>query len=194
MPHPSEGKPTKRKAELRVRMRAMLEDGSLASLGSEGRLVALYVLQVADWTSCQARFSIRRAADAMRVRPNTVHRGIKQMIEAGILEDLGKAGRGFYLVKKRPPLVDSAHTARGRERPPLVDSAHTARGRAVHDSCARRTPLVGALSTGCGQDSVLSSGSPVRTSEISSEATGMAGTEPASQRPGKRDCDLPAAS
>jgi hypothetical protein len=179
MPHSSDGKPAKRKAELRVRMRAMLEDGSLASLGSEGRLVALYVLQVADWTSCQARFSIRRAAETMRVRPNTVHRGIRQMIEAGILEDLGKAGRGFYLVKKRTPLVDSAHTARGR---------------AVHDSCARRTPLVGALSTGCGQDSVLSSGSPVRTSEISSEATGMAGTEPASQRPGKRDCDLPAAS
>jgi len=125
MPHPSEGKPTKRKAELRVRMRAMLEDGSLASLGSEGRLVALYVLQVADWTSCQARFSIRRAAETMRVRPNTVHRGIRQMIEAGILEDLGKAGRGFYLVKKRPPLVDSAHTPRGRERPPLVDKTQS---------------------------------------------------------------------
>jgi hypothetical protein len=194
MPHPSDGKPAKRKAELRVRMRAMLEDGSLASLRSEGRLVALYVLQVADWTSCQARFSIRRAAETMRVRPNTVHRGIKQMIEAGVLEDLGKAGRGFYLVKKRPPLVDSAPTARGQERTPLVDSAHTSGGRTVHDSCARRTPLVGALSTGRGQDSVLSSGSPVRTSEISSEATGMAGTEPASQRPGKRDCDSPAAS
>jgi hypothetical protein len=184
----------KRKAELRVRMRALLEDGSMAALRSEGRLVALYVLQVADWTSCQARFSIRRAAATLRVHPNTVHRGVKQLIDGGVLEALDKGGRGFYQVKKRTPLVDTASTARVQERPPLVDSAPTARVRAVHELCARRTPLVGALSTGCGQDSVLSSGSPVRTSEITSETTAKAGQGPARPRLTGREGNIPQAN
>jgi hypothetical protein len=183
MSEASKKKPGKRKSELRARMRALLEDGSMASLRSEGRLVALYVLQVADWTSCQARFSVRHAAQAMRVRPNSVHRGLKQLIDSDILEVLSKTGRGFYRVKKRTHTVDSAPTARGHERPPLVDSAHTSGGRTVHDSCARRTPLVDTLSTGCGQDSVLSSGSSVRrTSEEPSTADALAGASPARRR------------
>ena len=192
----SNGKKASHKGELRRRWRAFLEDGSMARLRSEGRLVAHYVKEVADWSTCEARFSIRRAADCLQVHRNTVCRGISQLLECGMLEVLhkGSAGKSTkYLIAKRPPVVDQAPTVRGRERPPVVDQAPTVRGRVDHEAWAQRLREVGAAPTGSGRNSVLFSGSSVRTSEGTSEATALAGAGPAMPCPTPKDVESAAA-
>ena len=177
----SNGKKASHKGELRRRWRAFLEDGSMARLRSEGRLVAHYVKEVADWSTCEARFSIRRAADCLQVHRNTVCRGISQLLECGMLEVLhkGSAGKSTkYLIAKRPPVVDQAPTVRGR-----VD----------HEAWAQRLREVGAAPTGSGRNSVLFSGSSVRTSEGTSEATALAGAGPAMPCPTPKDVESAAA-
>jgi hypothetical protein len=174
------------KGELRRRWRALLEDGSMASLRSEGRLVAIYVLQVADWTSCEAVFSIRRAAGAMSVRKNTVCRGISQLVKADVVEIVSKGRQSKpskYRVCKRPRTVDQAPTGGGQGGTPTVYQAPTAGVPSAHDSWARRLQAVGASTTGGGRHSVFFSGSPVRTSENTSEATPGGGVGPPPARP-----------
>jgi hypothetical protein len=179
------GKKPSAKGELRRRWRAFLEDGSMAKLRSEGRLVALYVLQVADWSTCEVRFSIRRAAACLRVHRNSVCRGISQLVETGILEILHKGSSGKstkYRIAERPRAVYHAPTSGGRERPRGVDQAPTPRGRVDHEAWAQRLREVGAAPTGGGRNSVFSSGSPVRTSGDTSTADAGAGEEPARRR------------
>lgn len=171
-------KKTSRKGELRRRWRALLEDGSMAALRSEGRLMALYVLQVADWTTCEARFSIRRAAGVLQTHRNTVCRGLDQLVKAGVLEVVSKGSAGCrarYRVAERPRVVGAAPTSGGRERPRVVDTAPTSGGRKGHERWARRLRAVGAAPTGGGRDSVLFSGSPVRTSEVTSDGQPQSG-------------------
>jgi hypothetical protein len=181
----AEQKKPHRKAELRTRWRAMLEDGSLASLRSEGRLVALYVLCMADWASCEARFSMRRAAKGIGVHPTTVRRGISQMIDAGILEVLHK-GEGteksrFRVVLRAQP-VRTPDTSGARLRARAVRAPDTSGARSGHEPCAERTRVVSGARTRCAHNSVFISGSPVRTSEISSTADAGAGVGPARRR------------
>jgi hypothetical protein len=173
------------KALLRTRWREILADGSMARLRSEGRLVALYVLSVADWSTCLARFTMRRAAKGMGVHPTTVRRGIAQMVQAGILQVLDKPGgngKTSFLILGRAPLVRTPDTARARGCAPLVRTPDTSGARSGHGSCAQRAPLVRAPDTGCAHSSVLLSGSPVRTSESSSTADAGAGRKPARRR------------
>jgi hypothetical protein len=173
------------KALLRTRWRELLADGSLATLRSEGRLVALYVLSVADWGTCQARFSMRRAAKGIGVHPTTVRRGILQMVDAGILEILHKgegSSKTTYRVSGRAQLVRAPDTSGARERARVVSTPDTSGARSGHEPCAPRTPLVRAPDTGCAHDSVFLSGSPVRTSERTSTATAGAGLSPARRR------------
>jgi len=80
------------KGEMRRRSRSWMEAGAFAALGSEGRLVAIYVLQMADWTTCEIVIPERLAADAMKTRKTTVRRGLAQMVEEGILEILRPGG------------------------------------------------------------------------------------------------------
>jgi hypothetical protein len=88
-PDRQEKKPSP-KGELRRRWRARMEDGSMGRLRSEGRLMALYVLLWADFEKCTVKFATRGAARAMGVRPMTAHRGVLQLVEAGILVTLEK--------------------------------------------------------------------------------------------------------
>ena len=179
------GKKPNPKALLRTRWRELLSDGSMAALRSEGRLVALYVLSVADWGTCQARFTMRRAAKGMGVHPTTVRRGISQMVAAGILEILEKGegtSKTSFLILGRAPLVRAPDTSGARERARAVRAPDTARARSGHEPCAERAPLVRAPDTGCAHDSVFLTGSPVRTSERSSTADAGAGLKPARRR------------
>jgi hypothetical protein len=174
----SDKKPS-RKGELRRRIRALFEDGSVARLGSEGRLVANWVFHVADWSTCEARFSYRRAAKAMCSHVTSVRRAISQMIEAGIIEPLGKEGnsgksRFRILERAQPVLTPDTPCARERARP--VRAHDTPCARTEHTVCAPRTRPVRAARTPCARESVLFSGSPVRTSES---------TRPVSRRPGR---------
>jgi hypothetical protein len=180
-----DGKKQSSRGELQRRWRSLLADGSMASLRSEGRLVALYVLQVADWSTCEASFSIRRAADGVSVRKNTIFRGLSQLLGAGILEVVrkGSAGRSSkYRVLARPRTVVDAPTSGVPERPHSVGASTTSGGRVDHERWARRLRAVGASTTHCGRNSFSSTGFQSEASGGSSEATPAAGEVPAEAR------------
>lgn len=171
-----------RKGEMRRRWRAMLEDGSLAALRSEGRLAALYVFYAADWSSCQVRMSMRKAARSMGVQTTTIRRGISQMVSGGILEVLERSeggGKTLFLILERAQGVRAPDTSGARERAPGVRAPDTQCARGAHEPCAPRTQGVRAARTLCARNSVLFSGSPVRTSGEISEASPGAGQGPA---------------
>ena len=134
------GKKPSRKGEMRRRWRAMMDDGSLAALRSEGRLAALYVLYAADWSSCHVRLSMRRAAKSLGVHTTTVRRGIAQMISGGLLEVLEPGeggGRTLYVVSERARAVRAPDTSRARSRAPAVRAPDTGGARPGHEPCAQ---------------------------------------------------------
>jgi predicted transcriptional regulator len=79
-------KPEVDKGSLRRRFEAFAKDGSLAKLGSEARLVALYVLLRANWSQCTISMSQRSVAKHLGTHKTTVHRGVSQLEAAGILQ------------------------------------------------------------------------------------------------------------
>jgi hypothetical protein len=181
----AEKQKTHRKAELRSRWRAMSQDGSIARLRSEGRLTALYVFLVADWTTCEARVPLRRAARFMGVYPNTIRRGLDQMIAEHMIEKMdkeGTSGKARYKVLGGSRVVTGGVTSGDPPRSRAVDSAHTSGGQRAHSVCAQGSRAVDSAHTGCGHDSVSFSGSSVRTSERISTADAGAGGEPARRR------------
>lgn len=170
------------KAALRTRWREFLADGSLASLGSEGRLVALYVFERADWSTCEVRFSFRRAADAMKCHFTTVRRGVSQLLKAGVLEVLEPGSgrsRAKYLIPLRAHSVLSPSTPCAQARAHLVLTPSTPCAQTEHATCSARAHSVLSASTGGAQYSVSFSGSSVRASERSSAETAVAGSRPA---------------
>lgn len=130
-------KPSAR-GELRRRHRGILLGGSMARLGSEGRLMACYALYWADFEKCTLKLSIRGAAKVLGVSPNGVRRGIQQLLDAGVLLLVSKgtgSGRSQY------ELADPGHeacTLRTRSVTPPV----TGRDRSAHEACTERTRSV----------------------------------------------------
>jgi hypothetical protein len=189
------GKKANPKALLRTRWRDLFAAGCMSRLRSEGRLVALYVFYVADWTTCEARFSIRRASQCLGVHRNSVCRGVSQLIEVGILEIVTKGSPGKstrYRIAERPQCVYQAPTSGVPERPQCVYQAPTSGGRLVHEACAPGTRAVGAAPTDGGRNSVSFSGSSFRrTSERTSTADAGAGLKPARRRRPSRLIDSP---
>jgi hypothetical protein len=170
------------KFETRRRWLAMMKDGSIAALRSEGRLVSNYVFYAADWTTGEVRFSMRRVASLFGVHPTTVRRGIAQLLEGGILEILGKPegpGATLYGVCERAPLVRAPDTSRAQSRTRAVRAPDTSGAQSAHEPCAVRTRPVRGLRTLCARNSVLFSGSPVTTTESSTAALPAGGEEPA---------------
>ena len=144
-----EKKPSPR-GELRRRWRAFMEDGSMGRLGSEGRLMALYVLLRADFEKCTVRLSARGAARLMSVGVTTARRGVSQLVEAGILELLAK-GEGstqstYGFLDPDTPRVRPGHEACA-QRAPVVCAPDTPRVRSAHKACAQRAPVVCAART-----------------------------------------------
>lgn len=180
------GKEPSRQGEMRRRWKAMLEDGSLSSLRSEGRLAALYVLYAADFSTCQVRMSIRRAAKLVGVHPTTIRRGIAQMISCGVLEVLEKpegSGRTVFLVAARaravpPPGTSGAHSGHEPCPPPGTSGA-----RSGHEPCAERARVVRGARTLCARNSFRSIGSPITTNGILIQDSSGAGQEPAPSNP-----------
>ena len=91
-------KPDGDKASLRRRFEAFAKSGSLARLGSEARLVALYVLMRANWRDCTISMSQRHVAKQLGAHKTSIHRGIQQLEAAGILSEI-KAGEGTTWAK-----------------------------------------------------------------------------------------------
>lgn len=159
----------------------MLEDGSLAALRSEGRLMALYVLHMADWSSCELKFSMRRAARAMAVQPTTVRRGVSQLIDSGILEVLAKTsgpGPTRFVVSDRARAVRTPDTSGAQDCAQVVRSPDTSGAQSGHEPCADRARAVRGARTLCARNSFLFSGSSVTTTELPTEATPGGGAEP----------------
>jgi len=155
-----------RLGELRRRWEAFLEDGTLARLRSEGRLVALYVFHRADWGRCDITFSVRQAAATLGVKPTAVQRGVRQMLDEGVLavRERGPGnGKTRYEVAERTQGVCAAHTSGVRARTRAVDEAHTSGVQSAHEPCTERTRAVYTAHTPCGRYSVIPSGIPVNT-------------------------------
>lgn len=171
-----------RKGELRRRWRALMQAGSFAGLRSEGRLVAIYVLCVADWVTCEVSFSMRRAAKAVCVQPTTIRRGMIQLVEAGVLGVLEKGDRqtrARYVVSGCAHPVSRVDTSGAHPCAQGVRTLDTSGAQGAHTLCPPRTRAVRSLRTRCAHSSVLSSGSPVRTSERDSQAdAGAGGNQP----------------
>lgn len=174
------------KAELRTRWREFMDDGSLARLRSEGRLVAHYVFLVGNWTTCEIRFTKRQAARSLGVHPNTVRRGVQQMIDAGILEILENGqgtSRTRFRVTDRARAVPTPGTSGAHSRARAVTGVNTSGAHSGHEPCPERARVVPGVGTGGAHNSVLVSVSSVRRdSDCSVAATAGAGSEPARRR------------
>ena len=79
--------------EMRRRHEAIVRSGILSSLRSEGRLVFVIALVWADYKSCQFTMSCRGAATVAGVQTTSIRRGLKQLVEAGVLERGPKKGQ-----------------------------------------------------------------------------------------------------
>ncbi len=181
----AEKEPSKH-GEMRRRWRAFLEDGSLAALGSEGRLVASYVQYWADFQTCEVRFSMRYVAKYLKVQATTVRRGITQLVDCGILsivEESGKSGRTRYLVQDRQQDEQVVRTLRAQGCAQGVRRVDTLRAQGAHATCAERAQGVRRVRTLGAHNSFLSIGFPQKTNGESSEATPAAGDAPAPARP-----------
>lgn len=135
------GKDAPNRNEMRRRWRAILEDGSLSALGSEGRLVASYVQHWANFSTCEIRFSMRYVAKYLGVQVTSVRRGVTQMVDGGILEVTKPAvgaGRTAYIVADRTAVSEAdPDTLRARERAQGVRAPDTLRARSEHATCAQ---------------------------------------------------------
>ena len=133
-------KPKAVSGEMRRRHEAIVRSGVLSSLRSEGRLVFVVALVWADYKKCTFTMSCRGAAALSGVQVNSIRRGLKQLVDAGILEQgPNKGGRGQYRFVSPP---SGAHTPGDRGRTPPVSGAHTGGDRGAHRGCAQRTPGV----------------------------------------------------
>lgn len=129
------------RGEMRRRVKALLACGAVGRLRSEGRLMACYVFYFADFTTCHVRVSVRGAAKTMGVSPNTVRRGLRQLLEADMVTAVDDAtgSRTTYEVAAPPPSQGNEPCT---ERTPLVTGGVTSRVRSVHERCARRSRAV----------------------------------------------------
>lgn len=177
------GKDAPNRNEMRRRWRAILEDGSLSALGSEGRLVASYVQHWANFSTCEIRFSMRYVAKYLGVQVTSVRRGVTQMVDGGILEVTKPAvgaGRTAYIVADRTAVSEAdPDTLRARERAQGVRAPDTLCARSEHATCAPRAPVVRAARTLCARNKYLFIDSPKRINEGISEDTPDAGQGPA---------------
>lgn len=125
--------------EMRRRHEAIVRSGVLSSLRSEGRLVFVIALVWADYKSCQFTMSCRGAATVAGVQTTSIRRGLKQLVESGVLErgpKKGKRDRYRFLL----PSSGGAHTGCQGHDTPGVRGAHT--------PCQGRTPGVSQAHTG----------------------------------------------
>lgn len=130
-------KPKRDKAALRRRFEAFAKSGSLTKLGSEARLVALYVLLRANWADCTISMSQRHVAKQLVAHKTTVQRGIQQLEAAGILQK-SRAVEGTtwakYVVCDLEVNKKTAVTRRVRGWSRGVTSAVTRRDQGGHEA------------------------------------------------------------
>lgn len=129
-------KPDDDKASLRRRFEAFAKSGCLAKLGSEARLVALYVLLRANWRDCTISMSQRHVAKQLGAHKTSIQRGVQQLEAAGILSEI-KAGEGTtwarYVVCDQQVNKKTADTRRVRGWSRGVSRVDTRRDHPGHE-------------------------------------------------------------
>jgi hypothetical protein len=152
------------RGELRRRHRAFVDSGTLASLRSEGRMMAFYVFCWADFRTCLLKVSLRGAARTIGVSPNSVIRGIQQLVQANALKLIRKTatGRSEYEILMTQKQNEGAHEP-CTERTPPVYGAHTSRVRSAHTVWTVRTRAVCAAHTPGAPLQVIPLGIPSNT-------------------------------
>ena len=177
-------KPQAGKAELRNRWKSAIDNGLLAELRSEGRLVALFVFWAADWATCDVRFSMRKIAARLGVHQTTVRRGVSQMIAAGLLEKMANSDGGkvtAFRVLDCARVVRTPNTSGAHQCARVVRTPNTSGAQSEHEPCAVRARAVRSARTLCAHKSVLPSGSQSSTG-VSSEASPADGVAPSAAR------------
>lgn len=129
------------RGEMRRRHEAIIRSGALRGLRSEGRMVFFLALCWADYKTCQFRMSIRGAATTAGVQPNSVRRGLAQLIELGVIQAGPPQPGKRQLYRFRPPENSGDESLPGggtsRDRPPVTHRDHPG-----HHSCTARTRAV----------------------------------------------------
>jgi DNA-binding transcriptional ArsR family regulator len=143
------------RGEMRRRHEAIIRSGVLARLGSEGRLVLTLGLCWADYKTCQFRMSARGAASVAGVQQTTVRRGIRQLIEAGVIEVGPREEGNRQRYRFKVPQIDAHVACEGGAqgvRPPAHGSCappHTPCAHTAHTTCAVCAHHVRTPRTGC---------------------------------------------
>lgn len=117
---------------LRRRFEAFAADGSLARLGSEARLVALYVLMRANWADCSLSMSHRHAAEQLGTHQTTIRRGVSKLVKAGILQKTreSEGTRWAQYTVLEPKMAEiQAEAPQKQEQKTLVRRVRTPRSR-----------------------------------------------------------------
>jgi hypothetical protein len=140
---------------MRRRHEAIVRSGVLARVRSEGRLVFGIALCWADYKTCQFRMSMRGAASMAGVHPNTVRRGITQLVAEGVIEvgpsERGKRQRYRFRVPQEGDDRSSPPRSRAVTPPrsPPVCAPVTPGVRPGHGGCAQGSRVVTGAHTGC---------------------------------------------
>lgn len=159
--------------EMRRRHEAIIRSGSLAKLRSEGRLVFALALCWADYKNCQFRMSARGAATVAGVQPTAIRRGLRQLVDQGVIEVGPSQPRKRQLYRFLSPESTRPESTDGRAQGVCAPRAHSVRApdthgaRGAHERCADRAQGVSGARTGCAPYSSIVLKGSSRTREDS---------------------------
>jgi len=169
---------TASRGEMRRRHEEIIRSGALAKLRSEGRLVLTLALCWADYKTCQFRMSVRGAATVAGVQPTAVRRGIRQLVDAGVIEagpfETGKRQRYRFRTPQKSahePCPGGAHSV-SSTRAHTVSTTDTHGVQRAHPRCPDRAPTVSCARTGCAPYSSIVLKGSSRTREDENVLTG----------------------
>jgi hypothetical protein len=182
------------RGEMRRRHEAIIRSGALRGLRSEGRMVFVLALCWADYKTCQFRMSIRGAATTAGVQPNSVRRGLAQLLELGVIQAGPSQPGKRQLYRFRPPENSGDESLPGGSPAVTAPRSHTVttpvttRVRRAHEPCTEGSRAVTGAHTGCDPYSSIVLKDSSRILEGTSALTGRTGPAgPAGQSDLDRD-------
>jgi len=139
--------------EMRRRHEEIIRSGVLSKLRSEGRMVLTLALCWADYKTCQFRMSASGASRTAGVQRTAVRRGLRQLLEHGVIEEgpkeNGKRQRYRFcpnqLAPPVPPPGTPGASALAHPVPPPGTPGATSR----HPPCQHMAPPVPSSGTVC---------------------------------------------
>jgi len=138
---------------MRRRHEEIIRSGVLSKLRSEGRMVLTLALCWADYKTCQFRMSASGASRTAGVQRTAVRRGLRQLLEHGVIEEgpkeNGKRQRYRFRPNQLAPTVPPPGTPSATPLAPTVPPPGTHGARNRHEPCHHMAPPVPASGTVC---------------------------------------------